>query len=210
MVANVNRLGLKILVSAVRFRPRPPVKSRIGIRNPAIFLVVGFFVVLSDVTADVRRFLKSTGFLTVLAQVVVVGTMPCAFAVKSKGGVLPDAPRQPGQAHPLGFQIWLGLARTRVLLKEPSRLGAVQPQQRGGPPKVGRAHFAACLFPVALHTANSRVVAGRGVTGSAPIARIAPGRASRAHTGRIASPYTSPCAVAKASCVTLGESWQCP
>ena len=72
-------------MSAVRFRPRPPVKSLTGIENPAIFLVAGFFVVLADVTADVSGFRKSTWFLTVLALVEVVGTMPCAFAVKSKG-----------------------------------------------------------------------------------------------------------------------------
>ena len=70
-------------MSAVRFRPRPPVKSLTGIENPAIFLVAGFFVALADVTADVRGFRKSAGFLTVLALVVVVDAMPRGLAMAS-------------------------------------------------------------------------------------------------------------------------------
>ena len=61
-------------MSAVRFRPRPPVKSLTGIENPAIFLVAGFFVALADVTADVRGFQESAPEPGVAGVDQVVGT----------------------------------------------------------------------------------------------------------------------------------------
>ena len=87
MIVNVEKQGLKILVSAVRFRPRPPVKSLTGIENPAIFLVAGFFVALPDVTADVRGFQESAPEPGVAGvdQVVVTSVVTLLFVGSSVG-----------------------------------------------------------------------------------------------------------------------------
>ncbi|MEI8326985.1 MAG: hypothetical protein WCH44_16790, partial [Betaproteobacteria bacterium] len=51
--------GLKILVSVVRFRPRPP-KLFNEISHLALTGSSGFFLPGYDVTADVRRFSESS------------------------------------------------------------------------------------------------------------------------------------------------------